>query len=116
MEYKHYPLPMHSHAVMAAEAAECAGDQGKFWEYVELAFAGQKSFSEDFFKKGAENLELDTDQFNQCLDSHDKKAKVLAHGKEARNLKAPGTPTLFVNGQMIRYDQNFEEYVLNLAN
>jgi cyclophilin family peptidyl-prolyl cis-trans isomerase len=87
----------------AAEASECAGDQGKFWEYHDKLFASQQgenqgAFSKDNLKKFAADLKLDTTKFNQCLDSGQFTEKVKKATQDAQQLGVQGTPTVFING------------------
>lgn len=68
--YRDMPLiSIHPFAQKAAEAAQCAGDQGKFWEYHDVIFQRQHSLSFETLPLWAEEFELDMEQFNQCLDS-----------------------------------------------
>ena len=84
-EYKHFPLRMlHPHAMVAAMGAECAADQGKFWEFVEKAFASQAQMSKDRIKTWAGELMLDTELFNRCLSSEIKEDTILADYEEGR--------------------------------
>lgn len=104
-EYKHFPLRMlHPHAMVAAMGAECAADQGKFWEFVDKAFAGQAQMSKDRIKTWAAELQLDTELFNRCLSSKIKEDTILADYEEGKNKGVGGTPTFFVNGRLIETD------------
>lgn len=90
----------------AANAALCAKDQNKFWEYHDVLFKNQNgenqgAFSRDNLKKFAANLGLDTGKFNQCLDTGKYNAQVQADFDEASKLGINGTPTLVVNGNVI---------------
>jgi len=90
----------------AAEAARCAGDQGRFWDYHDKLFDSQQGENKGFFskpnlKKFAAELGLDTAQFNQCLDSDKYQNAVQRDTAEGKRLGVRGTPTIFVNGQMI---------------
>lgn len=118
MEYYHFPLNQHEYAYPAAEGAECAADQGKFWEYVDLAFKNQKQFSDDIFYAVADQLGLDSAAFKECFDGHHKKDLVTAHLYEGRARGVRSTPSLFVNGQYIKFEgiEIFEAYVKGLAN
>ena len=101
-ELKHFPLmSVHPLALEAAEAAECAGDQGKFWEYTDLAFARQPEMSHEKLLLWANELSLDAGRFEQCLDSEAKRALVLAEYKEGVRRGVEGTPTFFVNGEKV---------------
>lgn len=87
----------------AALAAECAADQGKFWDYHDVLFARQGASSDPFnrsaLKQYAVQLGLDATQFNQCLDSNQHLEKVSRDSSEARNRGVNATPTFFINGQ-----------------
>ncbi|MDQ5900981.1 MAG: hypothetical protein QG600_559 [Patescibacteria group bacterium] len=106
--FRHYPLPNHPLAPLAAEASECANDQGKFWEYHDQLFINQESWSPmttevaiGEFTTYAANLGLDTQAFSTCLTTEkyaDKVSKDLADGQAA---KVNATPTTFVNGQPV---------------
>jgi cyclophilin family peptidyl-prolyl cis-trans isomerase len=87
----------------AAEAAECAGEQEKFWEYHDTLFANQKgenqgAFSKDNLKKFAADLKLDTSKFNQCFDSGKYTDKIKKSNDDAAQLGVSSTPTVLVNG------------------
>ena len=99
-EFKHFPLrAIHPYAMKAAMAAECAADQGKFWEYVDHDFANQQQLNNTIHEKWAKELGLDVDLFKRCLKSEIKKDAVLADFKEGEALGVQGTPTFFVNGK-----------------
>jgi protein-disulfide isomerase len=94
-------------SIWAAEAAECAGDQGRFWEYHDKLFVEQRgenqgAFSRDNLKRFAADLGLDTGQFNQCLDSGQYQSRVQQEGTDAQRLGVTNTPTLAVNGQVVK--------------
>lgn len=108
--YRDFPLPMHTNAQKAAEASECADEQGKFWEYIDLIFANQASLSLASLKSWAGSLGLNTSDFNKCLDSGryaDEVKKDLADGQAAG---VQGTPAFFVNGQLVSGAQPFESF------
>lgn len=95
--YKDFPLPMHHSAQKAAEAARCAGQQGKFWEYHDVLFySRQLQVSE--LKEHARVLKLDGDRFDKCLDEGSETANVQKDQEEAHQLGLTGTPSFFVNG------------------
>ena len=106
--FKHFPLKMHQpSAGWAAEAAECAGDQGKFWEYHDLLYAKRK----DWYPKNkkdtagtrqrlvelAKPLGLDAGRFQACVDSGEKAAVVAKNSAEGKKFMVHGTPTLILN-------------------
>jgi protein-disulfide isomerase len=85
----------------AAEAGQCAFDQGKFWEYHDYLFEKATSLNVSELKAYAKQIGLDTKQFNQCLDSGQDKAKVDHDLQLALDLAFPGTPGFVVNGQKL---------------
>src|SRR5439155_11418621 len=68
--YRNYPLPSHPNARPAAEAAQCANEQGKFWAYHDKLFAEPNKLSTDDLKQTAAGLGLDAPRFNKCVDDH----------------------------------------------
>lgn len=98
-DFVHFPLrTIHPNALTAAEASECAADQGKFWEFVDLNFANQNTLSADSVKQWAQQLGLDMDLFNRCLDSGIKRDGILAEYDQGKTAGVTGTPSFFVNG------------------
>ena len=95
--YKDFPLPMHANAEKAAEAARCAGAQGKYWEYHNLLFKDKKLDTPDL-KLEAKSLNLDSAKFDTCLDSGEEAARVKKDQDEGMRLGLSGTPSFFVNG------------------
>jgi protein-disulfide isomerase len=95
--YKDFPLPMHHSSEKAAEAARCAGEQGKFWEYHNVLFYSKQLEVSDL-KEHARVLKLDGDRFDTCLDSGNETAAVKKDLEEAKSLGLTGTPSFFVNG------------------
>lgn len=98
--YKDFPLPMHPLAAKAAEAARCAGEQGKFWEYHDALFQTKRLQSSDL-KAEAQTLKLDQAKFDQCLDSGAKTAAVKSDAQEGLRLGIQGTPSFFINGHFM---------------
>ncbi len=95
--YKDFPLPMHHGSEKAAEAARCAGEQGKFWLYHDVLFYSRQ-VEVDALKEHARVLNLDTEKFDTCLDSGAESAVVKKDLEEAKSLGLTGTPSFFVNG------------------
>jgi protein-disulfide isomerase len=95
--FKDFPLPMHHKAQKAAEAARCAGDQGKFWEYHDILF-NSRLLGITELKAHARVLKLDGDRFDKCLDDGAKAAAVKSDFDEGKRLGLTGTPSFFVNG------------------
>ncbi len=89
----------HPDATRSAEAARCAGEQGKFWEYHDLLFARTAEFGLRPHEDWAASLGLDREAMRQCLESGREKTRVLASQAEALTLKLSGTPSIFINDQ-----------------
>lgn len=86
----------------AAEAAECAGEQGKFWEYHNYLYDHQNgenrgAFSKDNLKSFAKNFNLNTEQFNLCLDTDKYSQKVSNDRSDGNALGVNSTPTFFIS-------------------
>ncbi len=107
--YRHYPLSsIHPLAQKAAEAAECANEQSKFWDYHNVLFQNQTSWSpqtaEDVaqtFTNYASDLGLDTVQFASCLESEKYKQQVATDTADGDKAQVDGTPTFFINGRRV---------------
>jgi protein-disulfide isomerase len=109
--YRDYPLPMHAKAPKAAEAAHCAGDQGKYWEMHGKLFAANGRIDVPDLKAAAREVAgLDAAKFDQCLDSG-AKAKEVEKNKEAGDeAGVSGTPAFFINGRLLSGAQPFEAF------
>jgi len=99
----------------AAEAAECAGDQSKFWEYHDYLFSHQNgenqgAFSKDNLKGFAADMGLDTAAFNTCLDSGKYTQFVQDQSNIAHQLGVSSTPTFALNGQPVVGAQSFDSF------
>jgi len=99
--YRDFPLSFHPEAEPAALAAECANEQGKFWEFHDKVFQNQASMSIASYKQWAADLGLNTQQFNSCLDSKKYLAEVQKDFNDGAAAGVSGTPTFFINGQKI---------------
>ncbi len=98
---------------LAAQAAECAADQAKFWEYHDKLFASAGSplaFTDGKLKGYAKELGLKSQAFDQCLDSRKHLKKVEGETAIAGHLGARGTPAFFLNGQLLVGAQPFEVF------
>jgi len=106
--YRHFPLSqIHPEAEPSARAAECANDQGKFWEFHDLLFENQQLWArgdaEGTFKNFAQQLSLDTSEFNSCFDSGKHKSKVQKDLQDGISAGVSGTPTFFVGNDKDGY-------------
>lgn len=102
-EFRHFPLSqIHPFAQEAAEATECAADQGKFWEFADAIFANQNALTQaDLLKQGETLAIADQDLFRRCVQSHIKKNIILQDLEEGKNRGIQGTPTFFINGEVV---------------
>ena len=105
-----HPLPMHSNAMIAAEAAMSAHSQGKFFEMNELLLANQTTLTRDHIMQLATGLGLDMTKFTHELDTHAHKAEIDAMVAEALKAGASGTPANFVNGRFLSGAAPFERF------
>jgi protein-disulfide isomerase len=96
--YKDFPI--HSRSGKAAEAARCAGKQGKFWELHDELYRS-KELDVDQLKAQARALKLDATEFDKCLDSGEEAAAVERDHKEGAHLGISGTPSFFINGHFM---------------
>jgi protein-disulfide isomerase len=85
----------------ASIAAQCAHEQGLFWEYAEGLFLNQGAFSEELFAFLSEHLELDAKDFSSCYNDQGTLPAVLQDYEEGLGLGLIGTPTLFINGEQM---------------
>jgi protein-disulfide isomerase len=107
--YEDFPLPMHSHAEKAAEAARCAAAQGKFWPYHDRLFAAdQKGLDVPDLKAAAASVGLDTNSFNKCLDSGEQAAAIQSDMDQGKRLGVSATPTFFINGHLVAGAMSYE--------
>lgn len=101
--FRHYPLTIHKNAELAAQAAEAAGAQGKFFEMIDTMYTNQREWENDTnpredFRKYAGSLELNMDQFNEDMEKETENiATDFALGNRAG---VQSTPTFFINGEM----------------
>ncbi len=110
-------------SVWAAEAALCAKDQGKFWDYHDLLFEKQSGENQGTFKKDnlikwAAELGLNVDEFKGCLDSEVKKSEIQKDYEEGIKVGVEGTPTVFINGEKMggvlpveKYEEVIEKFL-----
>ena len=108
--FKNFPLPSHRKAQKAAEAGECAFEQGKFWEYKEKLFENQENLSVKNLKQYARDLGLDSKEFNQCLQSGRFEKEVKQDYQEGQEKSIKGTPTFFINSEVLFGAQPFSEF------
>ena len=105
--FRNFPLAeAHPHAQHAAEAAEAAGGQDRFWEMHDALFEHQRSLDDRHLVQYAEALGLDLQQFQQDLTSHAYAGRVREDFRSGVKSGVNGTPTFFING--VRYDDSWD--------
>lgn len=108
--FKDFPLPNHPEAFKAAEAAHCAGEQGKYWELHDAMFANQRALQVPALKQTAKTLGLDSAKFDQCLDSGKHADNVRTDYELGEKMGVNSTPTIYVNGRPLVGAQPFEAF------
>jgi protein-disulfide isomerase len=96
-----FPLSFHPHAMPAANAARCAGSQGKFWQYHDALFADQSKLDPADLKATAKTLGLNMAKFNACFDKDQYSKEIQQDLNEGHKLNVNGTPTFFINGREV---------------
>jgi len=99
--FKDFPLPMHANAQKAAEAARCAGAQGRFWDFHDRLFSNGRKFELAQLKEQARTLGLDGARFDRCLDANEQAGAVQKDFAEGQRLGLTGTPSFFINGHFL---------------
>lgn len=100
--FKHFPLTnAHPQALPAALAADCANEQGKFWEMHDLLFANQSRLGESAYVSYAETLELDVAVWNACRKSEAANARIADDFDFGISIGVDATPTFFFNGEVL---------------
>jgi protein-disulfide isomerase len=94
--YRDMPLPMHPHAMIAARAARCAGEQGKFWEMHDSLFAKQNLLRDVDMPSRAQELGLDAGKFSECLSSDRYTHELKRSANEGQKMGIDGTPGFFI--------------------
>jgi protein-disulfide isomerase len=111
--------PDENEATLAAEAAECANDQGRFWEYhyklyAEQAGENRGAFLPERLKQFASDLGLDRDEFDACLDSHKHTDLIAQERQQAADAGATGTPSFLIDGELVVGYMTFDEFSQHL--
>jgi len=99
--YMDFPLPMHNNALKAAQAARCAGDQGKYWEYHDALFADQSKLDKAGLKATADKLKLDGKKFDECTAGDLHLDQIKKSQQEGSAAGIDGTPTFVINGRLM---------------
>ncbi len=108
--YRDFPLSFHQNAQKAAEAAECAGEQGKYYEMHDLLFENGVSGGVAQYKQLASQIGLDTAEFNTCLDTGAMAGEVQKDFADGQRAGIQGTPGFIINGKIISGAQPFSVF------
>lgn len=106
MVYKHFPLSGHQWSAVAHQAAECAAEQNRFWDFHDRLFKDQALWAVPenptaAFIRYAQELGLDLDAFGNCLSNETVKKRIMDDKQSGLTLKVNSTPTFFVNGERV---------------
>ncbi|HEY4717298.1 MAG TPA: thioredoxin domain-containing protein [bacterium] len=110
IRFRHFPLRFHNFATQAAIAAECARDQGKFWEMHNELFANQSRLDIEAIKGAAFKIGLDGEKFVKCLESGEKQNIIEKDLEDGKARGVSGTPTFFINGAKLVGAQPVSEF------
>jgi protein-disulfide isomerase len=110
MVFRDFPLSFHPRAVPAAVAANCAGEQGKYWDMHDRLMANQRALEDADLLAHAEALELDLSKWGTCRQDPAQAAEVMKDFEDGSAVGVTGTPAFFINGIMISGAQPFEEF------
>ncbi|MBI3990227.1 MAG: thioredoxin domain-containing protein [candidate division NC10 bacterium] len=99
--YRDFPLPSHHYARKAAEAAQCASEQGQFWPYHDKLFENQPRLDIPDLKRYAKELNLNPTAFEACLESGKYRAEVAKDTQDGEKVGISATPTFFINGRLL---------------
>jgi protein-disulfide isomerase len=109
--YRDFPLyNIHPNAGPAAEAANCAGDQDRYFEFSELLYSGKKPLNRDTYESYAKDLKLDMNAFVTCVEDERYQQEVEADYAYAGELGVRSTPTFFINGLAVVGAQPFDVF------
>ncbi len=112
--FRNFPISTaHPHAEIAAEAAEAAAAQDRFWEMHDHLYENQRHLREDDLRSYARAIELDRDMFDKELAEHVHADRVHEDFMSGVRSGVNGTPTFFING--VRYDDSYESETLLMA-
>lgn len=102
--FRNLPLPQHPYAEIAAEAAEAAGAQGKFWQMHNLLYQHQRALEPQHLVQYAQQIGLNVEEFTQALQNHTYRQRVQRDAESAMESGVQGTPTFFINGSQYQGD------------
>ena len=120
--FHQYPFLTQRESFLAANASECAAEQNRFWDYKKMIFENLNHVSDEFNEKSlnafAETLGLDTKKFSDCLKNEKYAEKVNADKEKGDGLGVAGTPSIFVNGKIVKpgYVPTYQDLQIAIQN
>lgn len=108
--YRQYPLPNHPNARPSAEAAACAGEQGKFWPYHDRLFGSQNLLADNDLKQHAVAIGLDAQKFNACFDARKYRKDIDDDLAAGAAVGVTGTPAFYINGREVDGAQPYDVF------
>ncbi len=108
--FKHNPLSFHPRALPASMSAECAREQGKFWDVYERQFANQKALEDADLEKYAKESGVDMGRWKTCYTSNKYKSRIEEEQRQMVTLGARGTPAFFINGRFLSGAQPIQAF------
>jgi len=113
--FRNFPLSQHKNALVAAEAAEAAGAQGKFWEMEGLLYENQNEWSESdnvisIFTGYTEKLKLDKNKFKNDVENNKYDSLIQADKSDGNTLNVSWTPSIYINGELQQSTPTYEEF------
>lgn len=109
--FRDFPLSFHPNAMFAHIAANCANQQGKYWEVFDLLFQNTGSLDKDSVLKLAESRNLDMKKFKECSEDSSVMAEIQKDIADGQEVGVSGTPAFFINGIMVEGAQPMESFV-----
>ncbi len=98
---RNFPLPQHKNSDQAAQAAQAAGNQGKFWEFIDILYENPENFEEGDFVRYADLLGMDLEKFRQDYNDQGVKNQVQEDVSYGNRIGINATPTFFLNGRQL---------------
>ena len=111
IDFRHLPLEQHPLATASAQAALCAGKQGRFWEYHDALFSTEE-LTREFLDIAATKSNLKLPLFQACLASVESRLAIIADLQEAKKLGIDSTPTFLINGKLLRGAASLDQFKL----
>ncbi len=108
--FRDFPSTKYKYSFKAAEASECADEQGKFWEYHDMLFENTTNMTPQRFAEIGKELSLNATQFDDCLNSGEKSREVQKDVQDGLSYAVDGAPTFFVNGKILEGPQPYHVF------